>query len=35
VNVTPARTASRGLSEDETPNAYGMELGGLFEALAL
>jgi len=27
--------ASRGLDEDEEPNAYGMELGELFDALGL
>ena len=27
--------ASRGLDEDEMPNAYGVELGELFDALGL
>jgi len=34
-DVLGSEAASRGLGEDETPNAYGVELGELFDALAL
>jgi len=33
--VLGSEAASRGLDEDEVPNAYGVELGELFGALAL
>jgi hypothetical protein len=34
-NVLGREAAERGLDEDENPNAYGVELGELFDALGL
>jgi hypothetical protein len=34
-NVLGREAASHGLDEDEEPNAYGVELGALFNALGL
>ena len=34
-DVLGTEAAVQGLDEEETPNAYGLELGALFDALAL
>ena len=34
-NVLGCEAAAHGLDEDEEPNAYGVELGELFDALGL